>query len=91
LIWLHGSGATHTPDGQEAPAGQATPSAIQAQAFWVSAAQTSALMCDEQLVTSAAGSWPVGWLDGDVESQAVKLSDRSTTEPRPREDIKRVF
>jgi hypothetical protein len=47
-------------------------------------------MCDEQLVTSAAGSWPVGWLDGELESHAAKLSDTSTREPRAREDMKRM-
>jgi hypothetical protein len=54
-IWAQGSTAPQTPAGQDDPAGQATPSAAHAHAFWVSALQAAAVACDEQLPTSAAG------------------------------------
>jgi hypothetical protein len=55
LIWEQGSAAPQTPLGHEDPAGQATPSAAHEHAFWVSALQDWTVVCDEQLLTSAAG------------------------------------
>jgi hypothetical protein len=49
------SGALQTPEGHEAPAGQATPSAAHEQPFWVSAVHAVTVVCAEQLVTKVAG------------------------------------
>jgi hypothetical protein len=54
-IWAQGSAALQTPVGHDDPAGQARPTAAHAQVFWVSALQDWAVVCDEQLLTSAAG------------------------------------
>lgn len=69
-IWLQGSGATQTPEGQAVSAGQATPSATHEQPFCVSARQASALAWGEQPVTSAAGICDPPAGAGDVAPQA---------------------
>jgi len=55
VILPHGSGVTHTPDGQVVPAGHEAPIAIHVHPLPVSAPQSSAVVCceHESLTTEA--------------------------------------